>query len=71
LVDLVDSSRIKWLTRIVYSQTFELGIAAIIFLNAIALALLTIPGIDDQTRDFRERAYCSNDFIWQKAMELL
>jgi voltage-gated sodium channel len=55
LVDLVDSSRIKWLTRIVYSQTFELGIAAIIFLNAIALALLTIPGIDDQTRDSLER----------------
>jgi len=51
----VDSSRIKWLTRIVYSQTFELGIAAIIFLNAIALALLTIPGIDDQTRDSLER----------------
>jgi voltage-gated sodium channel len=55
LVDLVDSSRIKWLTRIVYSQTFELGIAAIIFLNAIALALLTIPGIDDQTRDSLEQ----------------
>ena len=51
----MDSSRIKWLTRIVYSQTFELGIAAIIFLNAIALALLTIPGIDDQTRDSLER----------------
>jgi voltage-gated sodium channel len=55
LVELVDSSRIKWLTRIVYSQTFELGIAAIIFLNAIALALLTIPGIDDQTRDSLEQ----------------
>jgi voltage-gated sodium channel len=55
LVDLVDSSRIKWLTQIVYSQTFELGIAAIIFLNAIALALLTIPGIDDQTRDSLEQ----------------
>lgn len=51
---LVDSSRIKWLTRVVYSQTFELCIAGIIFLNAVALALLTIPGIDAQTRQSLE-----------------
>jgi voltage-gated sodium channel len=50
----VDSSRIKWLTRVVYSQTFELCIAGIIFLNAAALALLTIPGIDAQTRQSLE-----------------
>jgi len=50
----VDSSRIKWLTRVVYSQTFELCIAGIIFLNAVALALLTIPGIDVQTRESLE-----------------
>jgi len=50
----VDSSRIKWLTRVVYSQTFELCIAGIIFLNAVALALLTIPGIDAQTRQSLE-----------------
>jgi voltage-gated sodium channel len=50
----VDSSRIKWLTRVVYSQTFELCIAGIIFLNAVALALLTIPGIDVQTRQSLE-----------------
>jgi voltage-gated sodium channel len=46
----VESSRIKWLTRVVYSQSFELCIAAIILLNAVALALLTIPGIDGATR---------------------
>lgn len=46
----MDSSRIKWLTRVVYSQSFELCIAAIILLNAVALALLTIPGIDGATR---------------------
>ena len=50
----MDSSRIKWLTRVVYSQTFELCIAGIIFLNAAALALLTIPGIDAQTRQSLE-----------------
>jgi voltage-gated sodium channel len=50
----VDSSRIKWLTLVVYSQTFELCIAGIIFLNAVALALLTIPGIDAQTRQSLE-----------------
>jgi hypothetical protein len=50
----MDSSRIQWLTRVVYSQTFELCIAGIIFLNAVALALLTIPGIDVQTRQSLE-----------------
>ncbi len=43
--------RIKWLTRLVYSQPFELFIAGIILLNAIALALLTLPQIDGQTRE--------------------
>ena len=47
----MESARIKWLTRVVYSQPFELGIAGIILLNAVALALLTIPGIDGATRD--------------------
>lgn len=50
----METSRIKWLTRVVYSQTFELCIAGIIFLNAVALALLTIPGIDAQTRQSLE-----------------
>lgn len=47
----MESARIKWLTRVVYSQPFELCIAGIILLNAVALALLTIPGIDGATRD--------------------
>jgi len=51
----METYRIKWLTRIVYSQTFELCIAGIIFLNAVALALLTIPGIDADTRESLER----------------
>ena len=47
----MESARIKWLTRVVYSQPFELCIAGIILLNAVALALLTIPGIDGATRE--------------------
>lgn len=47
----MESYRIKWLTRLVYSQPFELFIAGIILLNAIALALLTLPQIDGQTRE--------------------
>jgi len=43
--------RIKWLTRLVYSQPFELFIAGIILLNAVALALLTMPNIDGDARD--------------------
>ena len=42
--------RIKWLTRLVYSQPFELFIAGVILLNAIALALLTMPNIDGDAR---------------------
>ena len=48
---MMEEYRIKWLTRIVYSQPFELFIAGIILLNAIALALLTLPGIDGATRE--------------------
>jgi len=43
--------RIKWLTRLVYSQPFELFIAGIILLNAVALALLTMPNIDGEARE--------------------
>ena len=43
--------RIKWLTRFVYSQPFELFIAGIILLNAVALALLTMPNIDGEARE--------------------
>ena len=43
--------RVKWLTRLVYSQPFELFIAGVILLNAVALALLTMPNIDGDARD--------------------
>lgn len=35
--------RIFWLSRIVYSSTFEITIAFVILLNAISLGLLTMP----------------------------
>ncbi|MGA1610036.1 MAG: ion transporter [Candidatus Nanopelagicaceae bacterium] len=43
--------RIKSLTRLVYSQPFEFFIAGIILLNAVALALLTMPNIDGEARE--------------------
>jgi voltage-gated sodium channel len=43
--------RIKWLARVVYSSQFELVIAFIILVNAVALALLTMPEIDPETRN--------------------
>lgn len=44
------SYRIKWLSRIVYSSSFELFIAFVILINAVALALLTMPGVQDPMR---------------------
>lgn len=43
--------RVKWLAKLVYSSKFELVIAFVIMANAIALALLTMPGIDLATRN--------------------
>jgi voltage-gated sodium channel len=43
--------RIKWLARVVYSSQFELVIAFIILVNAVSLALLTMPEIDPETRN--------------------
>jgi voltage-gated sodium channel len=42
--------RIKWLARIVYSSQFELFIAFIILVNAVSLALLTMPDIDPKVK---------------------
>jgi voltage-gated sodium channel len=43
--------RIKWLARIVYSSQFELVIAFLILVNAVSLALLTMPEIDPEVRN--------------------
>ena len=40
--------RIKWLARIIHSSQFELLVAFIILVNALSLALLTMPDIDPE-----------------------
>lgn len=42
--------RIFWLSKLVYSSAFEVAIAFVILVNAIALGLLTMPGISDDAR---------------------
>lgn len=51
----IPDHRILWLSRIVYSSTFELSIAFVILLNAISLGLLTMPGISETARVSFER----------------
>lgn len=46
--------RIKWLSRIVYSSPFELFIAFVILINAISLALLTMPNPEPETKSVYE-----------------
>lgn len=50
VVELKDY-RIKWLSRIVYSSQFELLIAFVILVNAVCLALLTMPNIEPAVKD--------------------
>ena len=46
----IPTYRVMWLARIVSSSQFELAIAAVIAVNAIFLAVLTMPNITDETR---------------------
>jgi voltage-gated sodium channel len=48
------SYRIKWLSKIVYSSPFELFIAFVILINAISLALLTMPNPNPETKSVYE-----------------
>ena len=47
--------RIRSLTKLVYSQPFELLIAFVILINATSLAILTMPDLDSQIRDACEQ----------------
>lgn len=51
----VETWRLKFLTKLLYSQTFELFIAFVIIINATALAILTMPNLDAQIRTNCER----------------
>lgn len=48
-LEKLESYRVKWLARVVYSNAFELAIAAVITVNAVALAVLTFPDISAET----------------------
>jgi voltage-gated sodium channel len=48
----VEEYRFQWLARIVESSKFEFFIGAVIFTNAIALALLTLPGAAEHAELF-------------------
>ena len=50
----IQDYRIKWLSRIVYSSPFELLIAFVILVNAISLALLTMPNSNLTSQSFYE-----------------
>ena len=47
----LEEHRIKWLARLVYSSQFELIVAFVILVNAVCLALLTMPDIDSSVRE--------------------
>ena len=49
-LEKLEDYRVKWLARIVYSNVFELFIAAVIAGNAVALAVLTFSDITSDTR---------------------
>lgn len=48
-LEKLEDYRIKFLARIVYSDAFELAIAAVIIINATVLAILTFPSISAAT----------------------
>jgi voltage-gated sodium channel len=47
----IASFRVLWLAKIVYSARFELFIASVIAINALFLAILTMPDISPATRE--------------------
>jgi voltage-gated sodium channel len=51
----IESWRIRPLTRLVYSQPFELLIAFVILINATSLAILTMPDLDTNVKDACEQ----------------
>jgi voltage-gated sodium channel len=47
-VQKIEPYRLVWLSKIVYSGTFELLISVVIVINAISLAVLTMPNLDPE-----------------------
>lgn len=61
--------RIKWLTRIVYGNVFEISLVVVIVLNAVALALLTLPHMSEEQRAALE--LFDQVVVWIYVAELL
>ena len=51
----IEPWRIRPLTKLVYSQPFELLIAFVILINATSLAILTMPDLDPNVKDACEQ----------------
>lgn len=45
----IEHFRVRWLSRLVYSTPFELFISVVIIINALSLAVLTMPNLDSST----------------------
>ena len=67
-VEYLPGYRIKWLARIVYSKWFEFTIAAVILTNAVALGILTLPGLSEDS--IRSATVVDTVAFWVYVVEL-
>jgi voltage-gated sodium channel len=51
-IQYLPAYRIKWLSVLVYSKTFEFALAAVILTNAFALGILTLPGLGENAQKY-------------------
>ena len=71
--DSLDTWRIRFLTRLVYSQPFELLIAFVILVNACALAILTMPDLEFGVRTACEDIdqICFSIYVFELLLRIL
>lgn len=60
----IESYRLRWLAKLVYSTPFELFISGVIIVNAISLAVLTMPNLDEQTKAIANNIDLAAYFIY-------
>jgi len=70
---VIEEYRLKWLSRIVYSSQFELFIAFIILVNAVCLALLTMPDISQEIKSTLNQLdfYCLYIYLGELVLRIL
>lgn len=49
--DIIEDFRIKTIAKLIYSTAFEIFLSFVIIVNAICLAILTMPGISQELRE--------------------